>query len=148
MALETDYLPVLASGAVFAIRTNELSDSPRTTRALLETGIRIQNFWLAATRLGLALQPLMDVLTFAHYGQDDAPFTVDARLQAKGRKLAQQFRGLLGADTNHFVFMGRIGESHWRGAYPRSVRKPVAELLTVERQSAPPLPAPAPPLRE
>lgn len=134
MALETDYLPVLASGAVFAIRYSQESDSPRTTRALLETGVRLQNFWLTATRLGLALQPLMDVLTFAHYGQENAPFTADARLQAKGRDLARQTRALFGAGD--FVFMGRIGEPHWRDAYPRSVRKPVAELLTVERQVA------------
>jgi molybdopterin/thiamine biosynthesis adenylyltransferase/nitroreductase len=137
MALETDYMPVLASGAVFAIRYNELSGSPQTTHDLLETGIKIQNFWLAATRLGLALQPLMDVLTFAHYGQDNAPFTVDARLQGKGRDLAQQFRDLFRADTGYFVFMGRIGEPHRRGAYPRSVRKPVAELLTVATNETP-----------
>jgi hypothetical protein len=71
----------------------------------------------------------MAVLIFADYGQKATPFTTDAAVLAKAAQLAEKFRGVLGAGTQDFVFMGRIGEPLPRLGVCRSVRKPVAALM-------------------
>jgi molybdopterin/thiamine biosynthesis adenylyltransferase len=128
-ALETDYVPILSSAAVFTLRFPAFARAMGDLAGLLEAGVNIQRFWLTATQLGLALQPAMAVLIFAHYGQKDLPFTVDGPVRAKAKRLATEFRSTLGSGTDDFVFMGRIGEPLPRVGVCRSVRRPVAELM-------------------
>ncbi len=128
--LEMDYVPILSSAAAFTLRFPVTGQGARDTGELLEAGIRIQRFWLTAARLGLALQPALAVLIFAHYGQHEVPFTADTTVRAKAKRLAHEFRRILGAGTEDFVFMGRIGEPLPRIGVIRSVRKPVADLMT------------------
>ena len=129
-ALEMDYIPILFSAAAFTIRWPAPAQGARTSEDLLRAGISIQRFWLTATRLGLALQPSLAVLIFAHYGQSDLPFTVDATVRDKAKLLALRFRQTLGSPPDDFVFMGRIGEPRPRVGVSRSVRRPVTELMT------------------
>jgi nitroreductase len=129
-ALEMDYAPILSSAAVFALRFPKSSEeTPANTKTLLGAGERIQRFWLTATQLGLALQPALAVLIFSHYGQHQPAFTTDIDVREKAKRLAQEFRQVLGAGSEDFVFMGRIGEPLPRIGVSRSVRKPVADLM-------------------
>ena len=80
--------------------------SGRALANLLTAGERIQRFWLTATRLGLAMQPALAVLSFAHYGENETAFTADPALQEKSRILASAFRKVFGAGTGRFHFYG------------------------------------------
>ncbi|HVZ09839.1 ThiF family adenylyltransferase [Rhodopila sp.] len=131
-AIEMDYGPILSSAGVFTLRFP--AGGPTDTTAVLNAGRHIQRFWLTATRLGLAIQPAMAVLIFAHYGEQQgetgAGFTQDARARADGRHLAEGFAALFGEKTRPFVFMGRIGQPHRRMGISRSTRLPVPALMT------------------
>jgi hypothetical protein len=129
-AFEMDYIPILFSAAVFTLRFSApIQEGAGKLEKLLGAGIRIQRFWLTATKLGLAMQPALAVLIFAHYGQNDPEFTTDVTVRGKAIRFAQQFRRVLGTGPEEFVFMGRIGEPLRRIGVSRSVRKPVAELM-------------------
>ncbi len=129
-AVEMDYVPILSSAGAFTLRFLDIpQDGPRRLGSLLEAGICIQRFWLTIARLGLAMQPSLAVLIFAHYGQNEPNFTADTAVSAKAKQLAVEFRNTFHAGTEEFVFMGRIGEPLPRIGVSRSVRKPVAELM-------------------
>jgi molybdopterin/thiamine biosynthesis adenylyltransferase/nitroreductase len=127
-ARQTDTAPILGSAACFTVRlaTHAAERGPNT---LLRAGEHLQRFWLTATRLGLAMQPLLAPLIFADYGEKGVSFTTDAAVQAKAATLAASFRQVVGAGTSDFVFMGRIGEPRSRQPECRSVRRPLAELM-------------------
>jgi hypothetical protein len=129
-ALEMDYVPILSSAAAFTLRCHAGVQDERKTEDLLHAGIHIQRFWLTAARLGLALQPTLAMLAFAHYGESDLPFTADTAVRAKATRLAKMFRSAFGAGPEDFVFMGRIGEPLPRMGVCRSVRRPLVELMT------------------
>ena len=128
--LEMDYVPILCSAAAFTLRFPASSQGSRKTEDLLVAGARIQRFWLTVAQLGLAMQPALAVLIFADYGQKELPFTVDTAVRVKAKRLAEGFRRVFGAGTEDFVFMGRVGEPLPRMGVCRSVRMPVAELMT------------------
>ncbi len=131
-ALQLDYLPILASAAGFAVRFAQPIAPDERVPALLRAGQRLQRFWLTATRLGLAVQPLLATLAFADYGAKSATFTADAAVQGKAAALAGAFRRALGADPGDVLFIGRIGEPRGRRPECRSVRRPLAELVRRE----------------
>ncbi len=128
-ALEMDYVPILSSAAAFTLRFAPTTREAREIEDLLHAGSNIQRFWLTATRLGLAMQPTLAILAFAHYGHNDLPFTTEAVLFEKAKQLALGFRRVFGAVPDDFIFMGRIGEPLPRMGVSRSVRRPVAELM-------------------
>jgi hypothetical protein len=70
------------------------------------------------------------VLIFAHYGHDDLVFTAEEALRIRAKQLARGFARVFGSRPEEFVFMGRIGEPLPRIGVCRSVRRPVAELMT------------------
>jgi sulfur-carrier protein adenylyltransferase/sulfurtransferase len=129
-AVEMDYVPILFSSAAFTLRWPNGSGEGHTTEDLLYAGIHIQRFWLTATKLGLAMQPTLAMLAFAHYGQHDLPFTIDTTVRAKAKRLATDFRKVLGAGPERFVFAGRIGEPRPRLGVTRSTRLPVVDLMS------------------
>lgn len=129
-AIEMDVAPILASSAVFTIRRKAPRSDERNQReALLREGMQLQRFWLAATELGLALQPLVAVLGFAHYGSTNAEFTKDGALREKCRKVASSFQRLNTGSISDVVFVGRIGEPRIGRPACRSVRRPLSELV-------------------
>jgi len=127
-ARQTDTAPILGSAACFSVRlaTPVAERGPNT---LLRAGEHLQRFWLTATRLGLAMQPLLAPLIFAEYGEKGLPFTTDAAVRAKAAILAASFKQVVGTGTSDVVFMGRIGEPWARRPECRSVRRPLAELI-------------------
>jgi sulfur-carrier protein adenylyltransferase/sulfurtransferase len=132
--LEMDYAPILFSSAAFTLRFPAVIPPGQKLENLLRAGEHIQRFWLVATQLGLALQPAMAVLIFAHYGQTKLSFTKDIGVRAKAGRLAREFHSVFGAGPEDFVFMGRIGEPLVRIGVCRSVRKPVATLMSLPHE--------------
>ena len=95
---------------------------------MLRLGGAVQRFWLQAARLGLAMQPGLATLIFAHYGSHNLPFTTDPALRVKARRLSERFQAVLGMHPDRVVFLGRIGEPRPGLPRVRSVRRAVAEL--------------------
>jgi hypothetical protein len=126
-ALQLDWGPALACAGFFTIALP--SGGSRDPESLLRIGGSLLRFWLVATRLGLALQPGLAMLMFAHYGATDAPFTRDARLRREALHCHQRLHALVGGDSERLVFVGRIGEPRDARPRQRSVRLSVPELL-------------------
>lgn len=127
--LQMDYLPGLACGAHFLITARDLDlDGVRDPATFLRLGQRLQRFWLCADRLGLVLQPSLAPLCFAYYGRQGTTFTADQGLRANATALNEELRRLTSAPSS-VLFLGRIGRPSRRGAQPRSVRRPLQELL-------------------
>ncbi|MEA2825144.1 MAG: hypothetical protein QOF03_1626 [Alphaproteobacteria bacterium] len=127
--LQMDYLPGLCSAAYFTIRMNAKEASPdERVQALLETGQAIQRFWLTATKLGLAMQPCLATLAFAHYGRSGTPFTREAGPLRAAGKLAASVDNIL-AGNGEFVFMGRLGWPRPRKKLCRSTRRSFDQLI-------------------
>ncbi|HMI97282.1 MAG TPA: nitroreductase family protein, partial [Micropepsaceae bacterium] len=127
--LQMDYIPGLCSAAYFTIAMKAKGASPdERVQALLETGQAIQRFWLTATKLGLAVQPCLATLAFAHYGRSAAPFTKESRpLRAAGR-LATSVDQILPGD-GELVFMGRLGWPRRQKKLSRSTRLSFEQLI-------------------
>ena len=127
--LQMDYLPGLCCAAYFtlAINTKTESADARVT-ALLETGGAIQRFWLTAAKLGLAMQPCLATLAFAHYGRTAAAFTADERARRAAVRLAREAGTILGEDRD-IVFMGRLGWPRAQKQLCRSTRRPFDQLM-------------------
>jgi len=143
--LQMDILPAVHSAALFTIRSTTPPAAGRhDPDTLLRFGCALQRFWLTAEQRGLGLQPALATAIFAHYGRHDIDFTPDEKIRAKAKGLAEELdRRGLGADD--LVFLGRIGRTKRRIAYPRSVRRPLRDLLlptaadeesALQRQSA------------
>jgi nitroreductase len=124
-AWQLDVRPAIASAAFFVIRT---ASPDQGTEALLRHGMALQRFWLAAEQLGLGLQPALATLIFAHHGRHGTAFTTEAALRARAAGLAARVTALLG-DPDAVVFLGRLGHRRPGAPGPRSVRRPLEELL-------------------
>ena len=133
---QLDYLPGLCCAAFFTLT---LLQGRREPEALLRAGQDIQRFWLTATRLGLAIQPNLAILAFAHYGEASTPFTTEPSMLGKAKVLSGALRKAVTGDVDGLVFVGRIGEPHPRMPFERSTRRPLDELL--ERSNTEPLPS-------
>ena len=130
-ALEMDYLPGLLSAAFFTIRpaAPPAGDSGRIPW-LLQAGGDIQRFWLAATRLGLAMQPSLAALALSQRNDIPVTFAQDPALRRKAEKLALSFRAALGTDAEQLLFVGRIGEPRSDHTACRSARLSLADLIS------------------
>lgn len=128
--LQMDYLPGLASAGYFTVA---LKGGPRPSepdvRMLLKSGESIQRFWITATKLGLAMQPAVAMLIFAHYGETRANFTIDGGLRRKAEELAASLKRTLGKTTDELLFAGRIGRPYQALPTHRSVRRSLDELI-------------------
>ncbi|MEO8301095.1 MAG: hypothetical protein ABI608_04835 [Rhizomicrobium sp.] len=126
--LQMDFLPGLFSAAYFAFRLKQrATGQSEEVSQLLRLGQAVQRFWLTASRLGLALQPCLATLAFAHYGRAKEPFTVSTAERRKAEKLAERANGYLG-DVPSLGFIGRIGFPKAK-LESRSLRRPLAELV-------------------
>jgi molybdopterin/thiamine biosynthesis adenylyltransferase/nitroreductase len=114
---ELDLIPGISSAAYFLVARKPGPGGLHTPEALLRTGERLQRFWLTTTHLGLALQPALAPLCFAHYARKGG---VAGRLEKLKRNAAQCF-----PDDGSIVFMGRIGTPQCKSPVARSVRRRV-----------------------
>lgn len=124
-AWQLDLRPALASAAFFVIRPRHPAREPAD---LLRHGMALQRFWLAAEQLGLGLQPALATLIFAHHGRHGTAFTVEPALRARAARLAGRFAAALGV-PDAVLFLGRLGRRRPGLPGPRSIRRPLEELL-------------------
>lgn len=119
-----DFLPGIACGAHYALC---LHRAPATVDDYVAAGRAVQRFWLAATRLGLVMQPEMTPLIFRNYVRSGTDFTRVEAIRDGARRLQGRLDRVLGADGRDAFWMGRIG--HGRPAAARSTRLPLERLL-------------------
>lgn len=136
--LQMDYLPAIFSAALFTIRhKSRPDDGDPTPDSLLRFGAALQRFWLTAAERGLVLQPTYATTCFAHYGRHDIAFTEDEKMLDRAKALAVALNQS-GYGSEDLVFLGRIGTPKRQGPKPRSVRRPLSELLVTRRQESTP----------
>ena len=128
-AAQLDIRPALGSAAFFTLASRPATEDEDRTARLLRQGGAVQRFWLTAARLGLAMQPGIATLIFAHYGAHGLTFTTDPALQAKAARLSDRFQTLLGRHPDDFVYLGRIGEPRPGLPSVRSVRRDIENLM-------------------
>ena len=75
------------------------------------------------------MQPNYATLIFAWYGEQPTPFTADPGLIARAKRLATDFRAVLGMSPEDVLFIGRIGEPVSTSSRGRSVRRPSIDLM-------------------
>jgi sulfur-carrier protein adenylyltransferase/sulfurtransferase len=128
--VQMDYLPGMCSAAFFTIRMRAPAPEGQSRPPhLLHTGMAIQRFWLTATRLGLAMQPMLAPLCFAWYARSGTPFTRSEKADRTARKLAAKLEHASGVAGNRGLFLGRIGEPQVLARRARSVRCSINDLL-------------------
>lgn len=131
---QLDLRPALASATFFVVRQRTRGEIVRKrtpdpgAAAALRHGIALQRLWLAAEAMGLAMQPALATLSFAHHGRHATPFTVDERLRQRATQLASRLEAVAG-NLDDLVFLGRLGQRPPGLPGPRSVRRPLEELL-------------------
>lgn len=123
--LQMDMVPGLFCGAHLALLAPQALE---TVDDYLAAGRALQRFWLAATRLGLLIQPEMTPVIFSRYATKGVVFSTlsDYVVAAHrlGARLSQQLRD---SGSDRLYFLGRIGDGFLPHA--RSVRRPLTELL-------------------
>ena len=125
--LQMDWLPGLACAAHFVLAAQH---APVSIDDHVAAGRAVQRFWLAATRLGLVLQPELTPLIFARYAAQDLRFSQTRGIDEQARRIASRLDALVGTSTaRQAVFMGRIGAGPQATA--RSHRLPMARLVQV-----------------
>ena len=97
--------------------------------SLLYAGQAVQRFWLTAAARGISLQPSVATIIYAFYGRHDQAFTQDTAIRAKAKALADAVEAVAPAGVDHLLFCGRLGRPQVRRNGPRSVRKPLGQLL-------------------
>ena len=108
--VQLDYLPGMRSAAFFTIRMRAPAPKGQSRSPyLLQAGMAIQRFWLTATRLGLAMQPMLAPLCFAWYAHSGTPFTRNEKAIRSARKLAEE----IGACERCRRQLGPIPWSDW-----------------------------------
>jgi molybdopterin/thiamine biosynthesis adenylyltransferase/nitroreductase len=119
--IELDLIPGISCAAHFVVSRERESSGAHTPYALLQSGERLQRFWLTATRLGLAMQPALAPLCLAHYGRTTLSHS------SKFAKFATAAAGCFPGDGS-VLFLGRIGVPLRNPPGARSVRRPLADL--------------------
>lgn len=123
--LQLDLIPGWACAAHYALF------APKAMHAVddyLHAGRVMQRFWLAATQLGLFIQPQMTPVIFTRYHRTKQSFTVSQQGNTLVTQLDQRLLGLAGdRSVDTLFFMGRLG----LGPPPqsRSIRQPLHQLL-------------------
>ena len=126
-SLQMDYLPGFFCAAHFSVRRT--STALAREEYLLETGMALQRFWLTATDLGLAMQPGLAPLAFAHWGRSGAAFTTDAKMRRAAAALAQKADQVLAGGGEGTLFAGRIGQVLPHNHFCRSTRLSFDQLI-------------------
>lgn len=128
--LEMDLLPGIMCSAHFMMSFKTMPHGETRGDALLRAGQSIQRFWLEATRMGLAMQPGNAPIIFGSYGERNHRFTEAEPLLSQARRLAERVRAVShGTPSSQLIFAGRIGRPRSIKAGPRSVRRPLEELI-------------------
>lgn len=127
-AFRADTVPIRASGGCFSVR--RAAGAATGTVSVIEAGRAVQRLWLAASRLGLAMQPLFRPLAMA----------------ASSPAMASPFRAEIG-DPEAVLFLARIGAPRSTAPNARSTRRPLMDLITTAPPLSPAIAVPTEPAR-
>ena len=128
--VQMDFLTGLSCAAHVLISAPSVNlDTLDDGAVLLDMGAHLQRFWLTAESLGLAMQPSFAPLCFSNYARNGVDFTTDRRQLAQAAPLNAALAKLSASAPEHLLFLGRIGIPASGGPRPRSVRRPLSELL-------------------
>ena len=123
--LQLDLLPGWACAAHYALL------APHDVRSVddyLAAGRVMQRFWLAATQLGLFVQPQMTPVIFTRYFREKRPFTISQHANRLVSRLDQRLLDLIqGESSDQLFFMGRMGFGP--KPFARSIRRPMDQLI-------------------
>jgi len=103
--------------------------------SLLRAGAALQRLWLTATAMGLVVQPSLAPLCFAHYGRHGVDFTAAPAPRRAAAALARGLDAATGGAGDDLLFLGRIGEPAARRVGPRSLRRPLEDLIIAEEEA-------------
>ncbi|MFQ5786239.1 MAG: ThiF family adenylyltransferase, partial [Alphaproteobacteria bacterium] len=131
--LEMDLVPGLLSAAHFAVVRKTPPAPGDEAAALLRAGQALQRFWLTATALGLAMQPALAPVIFAHYARHGVAFTAEPGIAGKAAALARDLGEAHAGADDALLFTGRLGRSRSRAGAARSLRRPLDDLLIARR---------------
>jgi molybdopterin/thiamine biosynthesis adenylyltransferase/nitroreductase len=120
--IQLDLIPGIRCAAYFVVTrlTPRGDDEPM---ALLRAGERLQRLWLTATAMGLAVQPALAPLCFAHHAHAHPRLSRSSRMVKFARLAANCF-----ASDGSVLFLARIGNPKRSPPSARSIRRNVADL--------------------
>lgn len=123
--IELDFIPGLRCGAHAVLIANE---PPKKTEDFIAAGSAMQRMWLAATAVGLQLQPEMTPVIFARFIRDGIDFSADQQTIDLASKVYHRFRQVIGElDAAKAIFICRLGEG--KKPTSRSTRLPLEALM-------------------
>lgn len=136
-SLELDIIPGLFCSAHFLVSTKHAPEPHAKCSELLHAGMRLQKFWLAATALGLVIQPSVAPLCFAYHSEHGRRFPGAPGADEAAQRIASELRSMApGKGSEHFVFAGRLGAPTSRPVLGRSMRRALSELVVASRVDA------------
>jgi hypothetical protein len=126
--LALDFAPGVLCSAQLALLAPQ---APASLADRIAAGRATQRLWLAATTLGLQMQPQYTPLVFARYAREGRPFTTAAGAGARAHDVAARLDALLGsAQADKAVWIARVGPE--RSVPGRSLRLPLEKLVVAE----------------
>lgn len=125
--LQLDLIPGLLCAAHFTLRRRE-KDGPVTVKSLLDYGQAIQRFWLTLTRMGLAMQPALAPVIFAHYARQDDASAENGGTTKLAQALNQELSEASGGDPDSVIYRGRLGRPSAFPLMSRSIRLNLSDL--------------------
>lgn len=136
--LVLDFSPGIRCSAQLALIADR---EPTRLGERIAAGRAIQRIWLAATVLGLQMQPQYTPIVFARYARERRRFTRVDRAQAEAESIADDLRRIFGSADAKTTWLARIGPR--RPVDGRSLRLPLSTLIVDEPPSALPATRPA-----
>lgn len=123
--IQLDLLPALGCAAHILLRPQRPLD---TVDDHVRAGVAMQRLWLAATALGLHLQPEMTPVIFRWYARSGDRISARPAINAGAAALAERFEALVGAQPDTpFAFFCRVGRC--APPHSRSLRRSVQQLM-------------------
>ena len=123
--LQLDFFPALFCAAHLLVKAKTV---PVTLEDFVKAGVAMQRLWLAASSIGLYVQPEMTPVIFRWYSHCGRRFSASPDAHSMSMALAATFEHCLHAGPHDaFVFFCRVGRS--TAPRSRSVRREVQELM-------------------
>ena len=130
--LEGEIIPGIKCAAHYFIIAKDKKFTKGDALQTIEIGRKLQRFWLAATKLGLAMQPSFAMMFYVDLHRNNVAFVSEESLIEKIRRLAEKFSNVRTdkkLPDSHLVFAGRIGTPISPKITSRSTRKQLEELI-------------------
>lgn len=136
--LQLDLIPGLLCAAHFTLRLRDKGNGNRSTETLLKAGQAIQRFWLTLTRLGLAMQPALAPIIFAHYARHDGASAENGGKSRLAKALNQALSEQSGGDPDSILYRGRVGHPNAFPMVSRSIRLALDDLVVLPQGASAP----------